>query len=81
MFGNMHPNVVSEDNGPYFVLFRDLNVKYDRESRKIRICVNALKILKLENQFYFYPSCVGVKLIFSSCTTVWLSCMDFGILG
>ena len=30
MFGNMYPNVVSIDNGPYFVLFRDLTVKYDR---------------------------------------------------
>ena len=30
MFGNMYPNVVSADNGPYFVLFRDFTVKYDR---------------------------------------------------
>ena len=30
MFGNMYPNVVSIDNGPYFVLLRDLTVKYDR---------------------------------------------------
>ena len=30
MLGNMHPNVLSIDNGPYFALFRDLTVKYDR---------------------------------------------------
>ena len=51
MFGNMYPNVVSIDNGPHFVLFRDLTLEYDRLNRKIRICVNMnklmLKILKL----------------------------------
>ena len=30
MFGNMYPNGVSIGNGLYFVLFRDLTVKYDR---------------------------------------------------
>ena len=36
MFGNMYPRYVmyvvtsSIDNGPYFVLIRDLTVKYDR---------------------------------------------------
>ena len=29
MLGHMYPNVVSIDNGPYFVLSRDLTVKYD----------------------------------------------------
>ena len=43
MFGNMYPNVVSIDNGPYFVLFRGLTVIYDRLSGEIRIFVNALK--------------------------------------
>ena len=28
--GNMYPNVVSIDNGPYFVLLGDLTFKYDR---------------------------------------------------
>ena len=48
MFGNMYPNVVSIDNGPYFVFLRDLTVKYDRSNRKIRIFVNALKLFKLK---------------------------------
>ena len=30
MFVNMYPNVVSIDNDPYFVSFRDLTVEYDR---------------------------------------------------
>ena len=30
MFGNMYPNAVSIDNGPNFVLLRDLTIKYDR---------------------------------------------------
>ena len=66
MFGNMYPNGVSTDNGPYFVLLRDLTVKYDRylkpENSNLRECVKIFKTRK--NQFY--PSCVGVKLIFSS---------------
>ena len=39
MFGNMHPNVVTIDNGPYLVLFRDLTVKNGNS----RIFVNVLK--------------------------------------
>ena len=30
MFGNMYPDVVNIDNGPYSVLLRDLTVTYDR---------------------------------------------------
>ena len=56
MFENMYPNVVSIDNGPYFVLLRDLTVEYDRQNRKIRICVNVLKIFKLEKISFTPPT-------------------------
>ena len=73
MFGNMYTKFVSIDNGPYFVLFRDLTVKYDRSNRRSRICVQNLKTQK--NQFTTFW--VGIKLNFSSCVIVVYGFWDY----